>query len=148
MEFLEDTPSSFEIDLLQIQIGSSKAQQTMESLGGLVALRCWKSKWQNKNAVLHIRGDNVGALTLFGQLTTHSSVNSIIAREAALDIGMTTFKPRVVEHVPGVTNVTCDSLSRLRQPGKEISLPDTLKDVPRASLEVRSKDWWKSISHG
>lgn len=148
VEFLEDTPSSFEIDLLQIQIGSSKAQQTMESLGGLVALRCWKSKWQNKNAVLHIRGDNVGALTLFGQLTTHSSVNSIIAREAALDIGMTTFKPRVVEHVPGVTNVTCDSLSRLRQPGKEISLPDTLKDVPRASLEVRSKDWWKSISHG
>ncbi len=146
VEFLEDAPSAYEIDLLQIQIGSSKAQQTMESLGGLVALRHWKSRWQNKNAVLHIRGDNVGALTLFGQLTTHSSTNSIIAREAALDIGMTTFKPRVVEHVPGITNITCDALSRMRQPGKGILLPENLKDIPRASLGAREQDWWKSTS--
>ena len=60
-----------------------------------------------------IRSDNVGALILLSKLKTTSARNAIIAREFALDLGDASFAPRIIEHIPGVTNVICDSLSRL-----------------------------------
>ena len=41
VEYLHDTPSSFESDLLRLVRGDSESQQVMECLAGLVALRTW-----------------------------------------------------------------------------------------------------------
>lgn len=145
-EYLAGTPSSFEIELLGIEIGSAKAQQTMECLGGLIALRQWSAVWRDKKSCLSIRSDNVGALVLLGRLSTHSSVNNIIAKEAALDIGCSSFGPRVSEHIPGISNQTCDHLSRMWQPGHDSSPPTSVANIPRANLVERDQSWWKSVS--
>lgn len=144
-EYIYGKPSDFEEELLTIQIGSSEAQQAMECLGGLVALRHWSSRWQDRQSKLCIKNDNVGALVLLGQLESHSAINSIIAREAALDIGVSSFRPQVAQHIPGITNKTCDYLSRIYQPGHKGEFPKILHNVPRGNLEARGPGWWKSL---
>ena len=146
VEYLCGTPTDFEIKLLELEIGEAKSQQTMEALGGLVSLRQWTKHWQHRRALLKIRSDNVGALVLFGQLNSKATPNGIIAREAALDFGNSSFGPRMAEHVPGVTNITCDCLSRLHQPGGKYNIPESLRMVPRADLRIRDRLWWKSVS--
>ena len=147
LEYLADVPCEFEIKLLNIEIGSAKSQQTMECLGGLVALRQWSSIWRDRKSCLCIRSDNVGALVLLGRLSTHSSVNNTIAKEAALDIGCSSFGPRISEHIPGISNQTCDHLSRMWQPGHDSSPPISVANIPRAKLVERDQSWWKSVSH-
>ena len=146
VEYLYGVPTEYEIKLLELEIGEAKSQQTMEALGGLVSLRQWSKHWQHRRAMLLIRSDNVGALVLFGQLNSKATSNGIIAREAALDFGNSSFSPRTAEHVPGVTNVTCDSLSRIYQPGGKYRVPEKLRTVPRADLAIRDETWWKSVS--
>lgn len=50
----------------------------------------------------------------------------MIAREFALDLGEAEFRPDMCEHVPGISNVTCDILSRRFDPNKTFRLPSTL----------------------
>ena len=145
VEYVFGAPTDFEVELLQLKLGSSESQQTMECLGGLVAMRHWASYWQNKQSILCIRNDNVGALVLLGQLGTHSAINNIIAKEAALDIGISSFRPKAAMHIPGITNKTCDYLSRIHQPGHKEDWPKALQSVPRGKLDTRHKGWWKSI---
>ena len=145
IEYVYGKPTEFEKELLHLKTGSSESQQTMECLGGLVAMRHWSHHWQNRQASLSIRNDNVGALVLLGQLGTHSATNNIIAKEAALDIGISSFRPKAAHHIPGITNKTCDHLSRIHQPGHQEDLPKALQSVPRGKLAIRDKGWWKSI---
>ena len=59
--------------ILQTPKGSSEGQQVWEALTGLIALRVWSKFWQGQRAAkLHVRGDNVGALTLFSTLKSGS----------------------------------------------------------------------------
>lgn len=143
VEYLYGIPTEYEIKLLELEIGEAKSQQTMEALGGLVSLRQWSRYWQRRRASLLIRSDNIGALVLFGQLNSKATSNGIIAREAALDFGNSSFSPRIAEHVPGVTNVTCDCLIRIHQPGGKYKVPEKLT---RSDLAIRDKTWWKSVS--
>ena len=144
-EYFMDEPAEFETNLLSLVPGSSASQQTMECLGGLIALRHWADRWRNKSSKLAIRSDNIGALVLLGKFETRSTVNNLIAWEAALDVGMSSFRPQASVHVPGFTNKTCDMLSRANQPGHKFVLPCCLKNVPRANLCVRDATWWKSL---
>lgn len=147
IEYIVSTPTEFEKELLELDVGSSSSQQVLECLAGLVALREWGPVWRNTNVKLAIRNDNIGALVLLGQLETKSQRNSIIAREAALDIGISSFRPQIVEHIPGITNVTCDELSRLSQPGKtHNAIPKILQGIPKKTISARDKTWWKSIN--
>jgi hypothetical protein len=146
-EYIVGQPTPFEQEYFDLEKGSSTSQQFLECLGGLVALREWAPVWRNKTAQLAIRNDNVGALVLLGQLETKSPKNSVLAREAALDVGMSSYRPQIVEHIPGITNVTCDNLSRMFQPGYD---PDTfpliLRNVPRKTISTREKSWWRSLN--
>ena len=145
VEYLHDTPSSFESDLLRLVRGDSESQQVMECLAGLVALRTWAHFWNKRKISLAIRSDNVGALILQSKLKTTSARNAIIAREFALDLGDASFAPRIIEHIPGFTNVICDSLSRLLDDSGKYATPPILKECRRVCLPARNEDWWRSI---
>eukprot|EP00435_Cladocopium_sp_Y103_P069516 s60_g33.t1 len=145
-DYFIDVPCETDLEILQVQAGSSQAQQAFECLCGLIALRHWSDKWQNKRSLPTTRSDNIGALVLFGQLSSHSDRNGLIAREAALDLGESTFRPQVVEHVPGVTNQTTDALSRMHQPGHTAQLPTVLVGVPRSYPRHRARSWWRSLT--
>ena len=132
--FYADVPHTFEVELLQIEIGLSSAQQILECLGGLIALRLWKRWWHSSKALLKIRSDNVGALTLLGRLGTHSPANSLIAREAALDLADSSFAPYISEHISGVSNMLSDALSRLQQPGHPEARAQVAHTSPRPEL--------------
>ena len=62
LNILQMYHKSFEIELLQLQIGNSESQQILESLAGLVAFRLWSKHWQQTRVELAIRADNIGAL--------------------------------------------------------------------------------------
>ena len=112
-----------------------------------MSLRQWSKHWQHRRALLMIRSDNVGALVLFGQLNSKATANGVIAREAALDFGNSSFSPRMAEQVPGVTNITCDCLSRIHQPGGKYKVPEKLRTVPRATLLLGTKRGGSQFHH-
>ena len=68
IEYIVSTPTEFEKELLELDVGSSSSQQVLECLAGLVALREWGPVWRNTNVKLAIRNDNIGALVLLGTI--------------------------------------------------------------------------------
>ena len=58
-----------------------------------------------------------------------------VAREIALDIAQDVYRPTLVQHIPGVSNVAADSLSRLEMPGSQYSIPAFLSEVSREGLD-------------
>ena len=105
------------------EIGTSKGQQTWESLVVLVSLRHWKSHWQRAQCTLEIKSDSVSALALASKLKSGGRGPNIVAREMALDLSGSPFRPQVFTHVPGVSNISADVLSRRYQPGVEFRTP-------------------------
>eukprot|EP00435_Cladocopium_sp_Y103_P021519 s4006_g5.t1 len=132
-------------DILQTEAGDCRGQQVWEALAGLVALRAWSPHWQHFPVVLQVRNDNVGALTLFSTLKGGSPALSLIAREFALDLGKATCRPALVQHLPGITNKTCDALSRRYDPHFTFELPRCLLHAKPILPPARDKAWWRSL---
>ena len=131
---------------LQTPKGSSEGQQVWEALTGLVALRVWSKYWQGQRAKLHVRGDSVGALTLFSTLKSGSPPLTKIARGFALDLGKAEYRPDLVQHIPGIVNKVNDCLSRRFQPGQTFQLPQCLNKARPIRPFRRDDKWWKSIA--
>ena len=125
-EFYAIAISDIDCQLLQIEVGSSSSQQTVEALAGLISLRLWSRHWQGQRAVLQIRSDNIGALSFFAFLKGSSQSLRMIAAEFALDLGKAEYRPDLITHIPGITNVICDVLSRRYDPNKQFYIPTQL----------------------
>ena len=81
---------------------------------------------------MRVKSDNVGALRMLLNLTSQSDAMAIIAREIALDIAGRNYQLHELVHVPGVTNVVADALSRLWAP-QPLEFPfvgAAVKDLP------------------
>ncbi len=144
VEWLSDALTPDDEAALGIAIGQDVSQQAAEALAILVSLRVWSQYWREERAVIELRNDNVGALTLFMKLKGRSSALNTIAREAALELGNGSFRPDVFSHSPGVANVWADMLSRQFDPNKVFALPPQLADVRQAHPPSRSTSWWRS----
>ena len=131
--------------ILDITVGSSSAQQTVEALAALAALRVWHIRWCQAGVRLRVRSDSVAALIVVLKLKTKGRGSSIIAREMALDIAWSNFSPHIAEHVPGVANSVCDALSRKYQPSAKYDFPAELEGVKEVTLPVRNKAYFKSL---
>eukprot|EP00435_Cladocopium_sp_Y103_P022772 s4904_g5.t1 len=130
---------------LNTKSGVHEGQQTWEGLCGLIALRLWRTYWQNSRVKLRLRNDNMGALVLFSQVKGKSSAHTLLAREFALDLGRAQYRPSIAEHLPGTVNVLCDVLSRHYQPGYTFKLPIQLVRAKPVVPPPRPKTWWKSL---
>ena len=75
-----------------------------------------------------------------------SGANNIIAREVAMIYATAAFQPRVVEHLPGITNVAADALSRLHEPGANYSIPESLQHLSPLPLPVRDERYYSTLS--
>ena len=78
--------SAEEATILDIDVGSCTAQQTVEALAALVALRAWRLRWCQMGVRLRVRSDSIAALVVVLKLKTKESGSAIIAREMALDL--------------------------------------------------------------
>ena len=146
IEYFHDRPTTHDLDILDVKIGEASSQQAFECLCGLIAMRHWATRWKNRRFTLTIRSDNIGALVLLWRLDSKSPRNNLIAREAALDMGESAFRPQIAEHIPGISNITTDVLSRLHQFGSPAKLPTVLVGVPRSLPAVRDRSRWRSLN--
>ena len=138
--------TSHDEDVLGHKRGEHEGQQGFEALGLLVAMRIWAPLWRDKRVKLHIRNDNVGALTVFSSCKGKSVPMNAIAREYALDIADGVHEPDLVQHLPGICNVVADSLSRRTDPAyaKTWTLPTFLVNAKHVHPPTRDNKWWKA----
>ena len=61
-----------------------------------------------------------------------------------LDIAHACYMPEVVEHIPGVSNVTADGFSRKVDPNHQFSVPAILQHLSPDELCDRDANWWRS----
>ena len=121
--------TEYDQEVLQTKSGDCRGQQVWEALAGLVALRLWSVHWKHFPVFLQVRNDNMGALTLFATLKGGSQALSLLAREFALDLGLATCKPNLVQHkvilvANGPKLVTTGSIKFLLQlPKGKVLLP-------------------------
>ena len=69
---------------------------------------------------------------------------SNIAKELALDLTYASWVPLIVEHIPGISNVLADRLSRRKDPAyaDHWQLPPALDKVPQTTVPVRSEAYY------
>ena len=115
--------STEELQLLGLDLGECAAQQAMEALALLVALRAWHARWRSLRPLIRVRSDSISALTIALKMKTKGAAPGIIAREMAFDIADSCYRPSIAEHVPGDHNVIPDMLSRKFQPGANYKVP-------------------------
>jgi len=127
---------------LQIKRGESAAQQAVEALCVLVALRAWSPHWQSSRSALAVRSDSVTALTMLLFCRATGSV-ARVAREVALDLAEGVYRPRVATHIPGALNVAADALSRLHDPSGGYSVPQYLMTVARVRPPPRGASFYR-----
>ena len=125
---------------------SSKDQQVLEALAILVSLREFAEHWKSERIMLTIRADNIAALAMCAKMQPHSQQLGIVARELALDVADSSYSPDIVEHIPGLSNIAADALSRLSQPGYGARIPEYLKVAPRHLCQPRGPKWWRSLA--
>ena len=130
---------------LGITVGSATAQQAAECLAVLVGLRAWRRFWIDRRCSFSIKGDNKTALNMALTLRGPPGPVKMIARELAFDYSSACFEPKAATHIPGVSNVVSDKLSRLYDPAQRHGwrLPTCLQHVPRERLDGRSSKFWK-----
>lgn len=87
-----------------------------EALALLVACRIWLPKCKVQRLSVRVKSDNVGALRMLLNLSSKAANINVVARELALDLARGNYSLGELEHIPGVTNVMPDALSRLWAP--------------------------------
>ena len=94
---------------------------------------------------LTIRGDNKAALSIAARLRVAKN-SSLIGKEMAWIYTQAAFHPRYVQHVPGVTNVLADALSRITDPTKQYKIPAELRHITRTQAPLRDKNYYRTLS--
>lgn len=102
---------------LLMKFGASTADSGFntlwEAVALLIACRLWLGRTIRGFGV-RLRSDNVGALRAFFKLAAGSSNLNLVAREVALDLALKNYRLTELSHIPGITNVAADALSRSR----------------------------------
>ena len=129
----------FELQKFEARKGDSKHTTLWEALALLIACRQWLSKFVGV-AKVHVRSDSLSLLQTLLKARAKSKDLAIIAREFALDLAKDRYRIHLLTHIPGVTNLEADALSRELAP-VALELPRSLLGVPRASVKL-GPDFW------
>ena len=108
-----------------------KAQTGLPSLGHGAAVRA--------------KSDNLGVLCMLAKGGAKSPQLNSLAREFALDQALKAYRLHWLEHIPGVTNLEADALSRQTAPNP-VAFPEHLKQATRSDVSV-GPDFWKVELH-
>jgi len=120
--------------------GESKHNTTWEALAILVAIRLWLP---GTRVLARIKSDSLSALRSMVKLASSSPALSLIAREIALDSVLGLYTVGVATHIPGVSNMLPDDLSRMWAPEPH-AFPSVLQAVPEHVAPDRGHTFWKT----
>ena len=76
-----------------------------------------------------------------------SGMMRFLARELAFTFSRFAFEPDIVQHVPGIANITADALSRCCCPESAYTVPACLQSVIRTPVPVRDASWYHTSSY-
>ena len=111
----------------------------------LIALRVWKDRWVKRRSSITIRSDNMSALALACRLKTSAASRSI-GKEIAMVYTSAAFEPKVVEHIPGITNTVADALSRIGDGSGAFEAPDELAHLVESPVPVRDESFYTTLA--
>ena len=132
--------SSDDLRRFQAKRGESGFTTLWEALALLVAFRVWLP---NTRALARVRSDSLGALRAMVKFSSSSVHLNMVSRELALDAVLGLYSIGLASHIPGVSNVLPDHLSRLWAPDAH-QFPLELQGVPEVKVPLRDATFWKS----
>ena len=116
--------------------GCSKYNTLWEGLALLVAFRLWLPQLGHSAAV-RARSDNMGVLCMLAKGGAASSQLNALAREFAIDQALRSYRIHWLCHIPGVTNLEADALSRPVAP----KFPEYLRSVEHTPVSLEPSFW-------
>eukprot|EP00971_Amphidinium_carterae_P335727 6471723-Amphidinium_carterae.1 len=135
--------SSFDETHFGHRIGDAAGQQTWECLAVLVAIRHWHDEISNPSHRWALISDSIAALMMMRSLSSRGEGPAAIAREIALDLGLMSWQPELIQHKPGLLNCIPDALSRLYQPGKASGCQAALPSLKMEHTELRTSSFYR-----
>ena len=110
----------------------------------------WRREWTERRLTLRVRGDSVAMLTVVLKLKAATNAAlGIIAREIALDLAESPFPPDIrASHLPGITNVVANVLSRRYSPSTSSqpwTPPQCLRRSKEARPEPRGSEYFRTL---
>ena len=127
-----------------IVVGDHRFQTLCENIAILIGVRQWLPHWKKQRAIVAARTDSAAAVGSWNKERSPSAAINAVVREAALDMAEGLYRVDTTEHIPGVTNILPDALSRLYQPGKPRIPPQDLVTCRRVWPDQRVDTWWRT----
>ena len=134
-----------DLQRFNIERGSAEAQQVLECLAALVALRIWLPVWSQHRISLTVRADNMTVLAMVSRMKASTNSLRIIACEMAMLLTQSCYMPWVAEHTPGVQHGVADALSRKFDPHYRYSHPAVLDTATQCHVPRRSDSWYLTL---
>ena len=132
-----------DIRLLGVRVGESAFMPVLEALAILIAIRLWG---QGHEVAFAVRSDALGAIQALTNLRSKNAGVNRVASELALDIVDKQFAPLRLTHIPGISNILPDYLSRMLQPEAKSSRPPELDRARRVEPPARDLKWWRTLA--
>eukprot|EP00435_Cladocopium_sp_Y103_P051935 s1011_g16.t1 len=136
-----DLKEAFAMDLPQSMLqkfnatrGDSKHTTLWEAIALLIACRQWLGKFAG-TAKVQCRSDSLSLLQTLLKGRAKSKDLAVVAREFALDLARDRYRLHLLTHIPGVTNLEADALSRESAP-VPLELPRSLAGIPRVQVAL------------
>ena len=112
-----------------------------EALTFLVCVRVWLVS-SSIPQVIRLKSDSLGALRAMMKLSSPNKFLNYIAMEVAHHVAVEDVDTSCLEHIPGVSNVVADSLSRLYAPSPK-SVPECLANSKRIHPPERTPEFYR-----
>ena len=121
--------------------GESGFNTIWEALGMLVAIRLWMPERIQSEILL--KSDNLAALSAALKFKAKDPSLNAVAREIALDVCEGKYEVNLLEHIPGITNIIPDVLSRVYSPDP-LPWPKELTGVRQRDPPSRDSAYWRT----
>ena len=139
--FASDLPKSI-LDKFKANRGDAKHTTLWEAIALLFACRTWLPAFKGI-AKVRCKSDSLSLLYMLMKGKAKSADLTVIAREFAIDLARDKYRLHLLKHIPGVTNIEADALSRVCAPVVP-EIPLSLAGVPRIEVDF-SPDFWQVL---
>ena len=136
--FASDLPKSL-LEKFKAARGDAKHTTLWEAFALLFACRTWLPSFKGR-AKVRCKSDSLSLLQMLMKGRAKSADLSVIAREFAIDLAKGRYRLHLLKHIPGITNIEADALSRVCAPIVP-ALPLSLAGVPRVAVDLKPDFW-------
>ena len=133
-----------DLQLFQACVGDSAFTTLWELLAVVVGLKVWRAG--QVGVAVQLRSDSLSALQAIAKNSAKHNGLSLLLQELSLEQAEFSFTFDELIHIPGVSNVLPDALSRLWAPGEaQKQFPESLLSVQETSVPNRDRCFWRIL---